>query len=73
MLTRTALRYSGSLPCEVSSTASIPSAAAERNIAPMFVGFITFSSTAILCAPSHIASGSGSSGRSIAHSIPLVR
>ena len=45
MLTRMARRYRGSLPALVSSTASMPSAAAERKIAPRFVGFITFSST----------------------------
>ena len=33
MLTRTARRYSGSLPALVSSTASMPSAAAERKLA----------------------------------------
>ena len=51
----------------------MPSAAAERKIAPMFVGFITFSSTAILCAPRQISSAEGSAGRRIAQSIPRVR
>lgn len=47
MLTRTARRVSGSQHVEVSSTASMPSAAAERKIAPMFVASTTFSKTAM--------------------------
>ena len=73
MLTRTARRYSGSLPSAVSRTASMPSAAAERKIAPMFVGFITFSSTAMRRAPRHTSSTEHSLGRSMAHSIPRVK
>lgn len=46
MLTRLALRYSGSAQADVKRTASIPSAAAERKIAPTFVGFTTFSKIA---------------------------
>ena len=73
MLTRLARRYSGSLPAAVSSTASIPNAAAERKIAPILVGFITFSSTAIRLERAHSASTAGSGGRRMAHSIPRVR
>ena len=51
ILTRIALRYKGSLQPEVRSTASIFRAAAERNIAPMFVGLTTFSRMAIRLAP----------------------
>ena len=47
MLTRTERRYRGSLHPGVRSTASILSAAAERKIAPMLVGFIMLSRTAI--------------------------
>ena len=54
-------------------TASIPSAAAERKIAPIFVGFITFSSTAMRRALAQIASTVGSGGRRMAQSIPRVR
>ncbi len=50
----------------------MPSAAAERKIAPMFVGFITFSSTAILRAPQQTSSAEGSAGRRIAQSMPRV-
>ena len=73
MLTRMARRYRGSLPALVSSTASMPSAAAERKIAPRFVGFITFSSTATRVAPRSTAAGSASGGRRMAQSIPRVR
>ena len=73
MLTRTARRYSGSLPALVSSTASMPSAAAERKIAPRFVGFITFSSTATRAAVCSSAAGSRGCGRRIAQSMPRVR
>ena len=73
MLTRTARRYSGSLPALVSSTASMPSAAAERKIAPMFVGFITFSSTATRVMPRSSSSAGRRRGRRIAQSMPRVR
>ena len=73
MLTRTARRYNGSLPALVSSTASMPSAAAERKIAPRFVGFITFSSTATRDASCSSTAGSRSFGLRIAQSIPRVR
>ena len=73
MLTRLARRYRGSLPAAVSSTASIPNAAAERKMAPMLVGFITFSSTAIRRDLAQISSTVGSGGRRMAQSIPRVR
>ncbi len=73
MLTRLARRYRGSLPAAVSRTASMPSAAAERKIAPMLVGFITFSSTAIRRARVQISSTVGSGGRRMAQSMPRVR
>ena len=72
MLTRIARRYSGSLHAGVSSTASILSAAAERKIAPTFVGFTTFSSTAIRLASLQISCGVRSFGRYMAQSIPRV-
>ena len=50
MLTRIALLYKGSLHAGVRSTASICRAAAERNMAPILVGFTISSNTAILCA-----------------------
>ena len=61
------------LPADVSSTASTPSAAAERKIAPMFVGFITFSSTATRRAPLRTSFGARGAGRRMAQSIPRVR
>ena len=73
MLTREARRYSGSLPCWVSSTASMPSAAAHRKMAPTLVGFITFSSTAMRRAPAQTSATEGSAGRRMAHSMPRVR
>ena len=54
-------------------TASIPNAAAERKMAPMLVGFITFSSTAIRRDLAQISSTVGSGGRRMAQSIPRVR
>ncbi len=72
MLTRTARRYSGSLQEGVSSTASIPSAAAERKIAPTFVGFMISSSTAMRLAPSSTVSSDGSGRRRMAQSTPRV-
>ena len=47
-------------------------AAAERKIAPTFVGFITFSRTAIRLALLQTSETLGSCGRCIAHNIPLV-
>ena len=73
MLTRAARRYSGSLPAAVSSTASTFRAAAERKMAPMLVGFMMFSSTAMRRAPAQTSSTEGSRGRRMAHSIPRVR
>ena len=73
MLTRDARRYRGSLPALVSSTASMPSAAAQRKIAPRLVGFMTFSSTAMRRAPAQTSSNVGRGGRRMAHSIPRVR
>ena len=73
MLTRALRRYSGSLHPGVSSTASIPSAAAERKIAPTLVGFWTFSRTTIRAAPAQISSTEESPGRRMAHSTPRVR
>ena len=73
MLTRAARRYKGSLPASVSSTASMPSAAALRKIAPMFVGFITFSSTATRRASRQSASAGGSARRRMQQSMPRVR
>ena len=51
----------------------MPSAAAERKIAPMLVGFITFSSTATRVAPAQTVRASAGRGRRIAQSIPRVR
>ena len=73
MLTRVQRRYSGSLHSGVRSTASIPSAAAERKMAPTLVGFITRSSTTTRLALAHTCSTAGSSLRFMAHSIPRVR
>ena len=53
--------------------ADIPVYAAERKIAPMFVGFITFSSTATRAALAHRTATSGSAGRRMAQSMPRVR
>ena len=72
MLTLADLRYNGLLLPFVRTTASILSAAAERKIAPTFVGFITFSSIAIRFAPSQIFSSVCNGLRRIAHNIPLV-
>ena len=51
----------------------MPSAAAERKIAPMLVWFVTFSSTATRVALSSKLSGGGSAGRLKAASAPRVR
>ena len=53
MLTRMDLRYRGSVQPGVSRIASMFKAAAERTMAPIFVGFTTSSRTAILLAPAH--------------------
>ena len=73
MLTLTDLLYKGSLQPEVSKTASIFSAAAERNIAPTLVGFTTFSRTAIRLAFAQICSIDGSCLRRMAQSRPRVK
>ena len=57
----------------VRSTASIPSAAAERNTAPRLVGFMMSSSTAIRRAFRQISAGSRRGLRRMAHSTPRVR
>ena len=72
MLTLTARLQSGSQQVGVSSTASIPSAAAERNIAPIFVESHTASSTAIRRAPQSTSSSVFGLGLRIAHSAPRV-
>ena len=72
MLTRLALRYSGSAQAGVKRTASIPSAAAERKIAPIFVGFTTFSKIATRLAFLQSCSTEGSAGRYMAQSMPRV-
>ena len=51
----------------------MPSAAAERKIAPILVGFITFSSTATRRDAAHSSESAGSAGRSIQQSMPRVR
>ena len=50
----------------------MPSAAAERKIAPTLVGFTTFSKTAIRFAPLQTSSMDGSGFLYMAQSIPLV-
>ena len=72
MLTRLALRYNGSAQAGVKRTASIPSAAAERKIAPTFVGFTTFSKIATRLAFLQSCSTEGSVGRYMAQSMPRV-
>lgn len=61
-----------SLPAAVNKTASMPSAAALRKIAPMFVGFITFSSTAMRREFVQTSATLFKAGRRIAHSMPRV-
>ena len=73
METRIERRYSGSAHCGVTSTASTPSAAAERNIAPTFVWSTMSSSTATVRAPSSSSATPGSSGRCMAASAPRCR
>ena len=61
-----------SLHPPVRSTASIWRAAAERKIAPTFVGLTTFSRIAILLASLHMSSTAGKAFLCIPQSIPLV-
>ncbi len=72
MLTRTARRFSGSQQDGDSSTASMPSAAALRKIAPTFAASTMSSSTAMRRAPAQISSISGIGRRRMAHSTPRV-
>ena len=72
MLTRTARRHSGSQQDGVSKIASMPSAAAERKIAPIFVESTMFSNTATRRASESSVSASGSLGLRMAHSTPRV-
>ena len=72
MLTLAARRYNGSLQPPVNNTASIPNAAAERKIAPTFVGFTTFSRTAMRLAFPHKSSIFGNALLRMAQSIPLA-
>ena len=72
MLTRTARRFSASQVVGVSSTASTPSAAAERKIAPTFVASTMPSSTATRRAPRQASSGAGSGFLFMAQSTPRV-
>ena len=70
--TRTARRLSGSHELEVSSTASMPSAAAERKIDPTLVASTTLSTTTTLLAPRHTYATVGVSLRRMAQSTPRV-
>ena len=70
--TRTALRLSGSHELRVSSTASMPRAAAERNMAPMFVVSTTPSITTTRRAPRHTSATVFMAGRRMAQSTPRV-
>ena len=73
MLTRTLRRYSGSPQRGETRTASTPSAAAERKIAPTLVWSTMSSSTATRRAPAR-SSGSGTgSGRCMAAIAPRWR
>ena len=73
MLTRTARRHSGSQHPGESSTASMPSAAALRKMAPMLVESTMFSSTATRFAPAQTSSTLRGAGRRMAQSTPRVR
>ena len=73
MDTLIARRLSGSHELRVNSTASIPSAAALRNMAPIFVVSTTPSMTTIRRASRQTSFSSGSFGRRIAHNTPRVR
>ena len=70
MLTRTERRSRGSQQEGVTSTASIPSAAAERNAAPILVLSTIFSRTATRWAFRQISSAERGFGRRTAHSTP---
>lgn len=72
MDTLTARRLKGSHELCVRSTASIPSAAALRNMAPMFVVSTTPSITTMRLAFAHTSSMLGSTGRCMAHRTPRV-
>ena len=72
MLTRAERRCSGSQQVGESSTASMPSAAAERNSAPTLVGSTMPSSTATRRAVERIRSAGTGAGRRKAHRIPRV-
>ena len=72
METLTALRLSGSQDVGVSNTASIPSAAAERKMAPIFVVSTTPSTTTILWAWRHTSSTGSADFRRMAQSTPRV-
>ena len=72
MDTRMALRLSGSHELAVNSTPSMPNAAAERNMAPMFVVSTTLSITTTLLAFWHISATDGSAFLRMAQSTPRV-
>ena len=72
MLTRTARRQRGSQQEGVVNTASTPSAAADRKIAPRLVESTIPSSTAIRRAPAQSCSAWGRRGRRMAHRTPRV-
>lgn len=67
-----ARRLSGSHDVGVSITASMPSAAADRKIAPILVVSTTESITAILCDSVHSNDVAVGSGRRMAQSTPRV-
>ena len=63
MLTRPLLRYKGSLESVVIKTPSMPKAAAERKMAPTFVGLTTLSKTPTLACLGKAAANSTRLGR----------
>ena len=71
--TRIDRRLSGSQLWRVSSTASTPRAAAERNMAPMLVVSVTASITATSLAPAVTSDAGRGVGRRMAQSTPRVR
>ena len=71
--TLTARRFSGSQELRVNNTASIPSAAAERKIAPILVLSTTPSITTMRRAFRQTSSTLRSTGRRMAHNTPRVR
>ena len=71
--TLTARRFSGSQELRVSSTASIPKAAAERKIAPMLVVSTTPSITTMRRAPRQTSAILRTAGRRMAQRTPRVR